>query len=381
MPQPPPIPVSEFTQERSARLERMLDELDDHIADISSNPVEMTSELIAEPATRPLPRVAAAFFGSPWCIESGKFYALCDLVERRAELGLLMAFDAPPRVGLEMSALGPSPRNGRSAGGKVALIRIHGVMANRVGSVENASSRSVTSEMVQMQLRTVAGDPAFGSIILDIDSPGGTVAGIPELADLVWQIGQSGKKVVAVAASTAASAAYWVGSQATEFYAAPSGNVGSIGVMMMHVDQSEELARKGIKRTLISAGKFKGEGVMELSDEAMAYAQRMVDRTYDSFVSAVARGRHVDKRVVISDFGQGRVVTAEDAVGMGMIDGVATLAQVIESELEGLSGSSGGSAIAQSDGFAAHLSGPVAEDEDEMSELRARFARMAVRAL
>jgi len=129
----------------------------------------------------------------------------------------------------------------------------------------------------------------------------------------------------------AASAAYWIGSQATKFYVTPSGEVGSIGVWSMHVDYSRANEQDGIAVTFVSAGEHKVEGNPHepLSDEARAEMQRSVDETYREFVAAVARGRNVTPAKVLADFGNGRMLTARAAVQAGMADAVKPFEAVL----------------------------------------------------
>jgi ClpP class serine protease len=129
----------------------------------------------------------------------------------------------------------------------------------------------------------------------------------------------------------AASAAYWIGTAADELWVAPSGQVGSIGVFAAHEDISEALKMEGITISLVSAGKYKTEGMPyePLSAEARASMQRMVDDFHTMFVAAVARNRGVATSTVKNGFGEARMILAQDAVRAGMADGVATLDQTV----------------------------------------------------
>jgi signal peptide peptidase SppA len=169
-----------------------------------------------------------------------------------------------------------------------------------------------------------------GTILLDIDSPGGSVAGLAEVAAEILAARDS-RKVIAVADSLAASAAYWLGSQASEFIVTPSGQVGSIGIITTHEDVSGMMESAGVKITAITAGKYKGEGspFAPLNEEAIAALQKRVDDYYGMFVNAVAKGRNVTAEAVRSGFGEGRVVGAKEAVKLGMADRVATIDNVL----------------------------------------------------
>jgi ClpP class serine protease len=128
-----------------------------------------------------------------------------------------------------------------------------------------------------------------------------------------------------------ASAAYYIGSSASEIVVTPSGLIGAIGVYSMHEDHSQELADSGIKVSLIAAGKYKFEDnpFIPLTDEARAAIQERVDAYYALFTRDVAKGRGVSIDAVRNGFGEGRVVDAKQAVALGMADRIATLDEVI----------------------------------------------------
>lgn len=208
--------------------------------------------------------------------------------------------------------------------GRLALIPIYGAISQR-GYWWSATS----TIQVGAELRDALNDPQVESIIFDVDSPGGTIAGVMELSDAIFK-SRERKPSYAIANSLAASALYWITSAATRFYAAPSAEVGSIGVFSLHVDFSESNKKLGVAPTYITAPKFKVEGNPDepLSTEARATIQASVDDAYSDFVRQVARNRSVSTSTVESNFGQGRVVGARDALAAGMIDGIRTLEHV-----------------------------------------------------
>jgi hypothetical protein len=154
-----------------------------------------------------------------------------------------------------------------------------------------------------------------------------------------------------------ASAAYYLSCQATEVVVSPSSLTGSIGVYSAHEDYSAADEKAGVKVTLISAGKYKTEGNMyePLSDDARSAMQGLVDSFYGKFVKAVARGRGVSQSAVRDGFGQGRVVTAEDAVKFKLADRVDTLDEVLAGY--GVKTSAGGSSASAT---AVHVAVPSA---------------------
>ncbi len=174
-------------------------------------------------------------------------------------------------------------------------------------------------------------DPNVAAIVINVDSPGGTVSGVPELAAQI-NAARGTKPIVAVANGMAASAAYWLASQADEIVVTPSGEVGSIGVFCAHFDESGALEQAGVKPTLISAGKYKVEGnpFGPLTDEALASIQSRVDDLYAMFTSDVAKARAMPvDRVRGRAFGEGRMLGAKRSVNSGMADRVGTLSETI----------------------------------------------------
>jgi signal peptide peptidase SppA len=248
--------------------------------------------------------------------------------------------------------------------GDVAIIGVYGVLTQR-GGIDDLSTPTTSSARLASTIRQAAADPSISAIVLDVDSPGGQVYGIEELGNAIYEA-RSAKPIAAVANSLAASAAYWAASQASEFYAAPGAEVGSVGVYTMHVDYSEALKKEGIAVSYISAGRFKLEGNphMPLDDAARAAVQITIDGYYDSFVRAVARGRGTSLKAVRDGMGEGRVLLGDAAKRERMIDGTATLAEVV-SRMAAKTKRGGGSALSQS----APSALARAQREVEISEL------------
>jgi signal peptide peptidase SppA len=218
-----------------------------------------------------------------------------------------------------------------NAGAGIAVLPLYGVVTQRGNMVDDISGPGSTStQKFTSALRQVLADDTVGQILIDIDSPGGSVYGVAELATEIVKA-RAQKPVVAVANSLAASAAYWIGCSAGEFYVTPGGEVGSIGVWQAHFDYSKALEEEGVKPTLISAGKFKVEGnpYVPLDPEAQAFMQSRVDDYYNAFIKAVAKGRGVSVADVRDGMGEGRVLGADAALAAKMVDGVATFDDVL----------------------------------------------------
>jgi capsid assembly protease len=218
-------------------------------------------------------------------------------------------------------------------GAGVTIIPLQGVISHRISGVSGASQpQGASSEQVGVWFDCAMNNPDIGTIVLDINSPGGAVAGTPELTNKI-HAARGSKRVIAVANANAASAAYWIGSAASEFYVTPSGRLGSIGVLAIHQDISQKLANEGVKTSFIYAGERKvmGNAAEPLPDEARALMQAEIDGLYGAFVDAVARNRGVGSALVKQEFGKGGMMNAQDAFTAGMVDGILSLDQVIAS--------------------------------------------------
>lgn len=211
------------------------------------------------------------------------------------------------------------------ASGSVAVVPIR-------GSIEHHRSwwADTSVDDIGATIGGLVADDKIGAIVLAWDSPGGNVEGVPELADSIR--GYRGTKpIYSISDAEQFSAAYWLGSAASKSFVTPSGAVGSIGVWTMHIDSSKQMETAGLDITMISAGKYKVEGhpFEPLGDEARASIQADVDQYYDMFVDSVARNRNRRTNTVREGFGQGRTVMAPQAAESGMVDGVATLSELL----------------------------------------------------
>lgn len=271
--------------------------------------------------------VRRLFRETAWAIEPAALELMIEIVERRIE-GQEPSDEAKAAA---IAAARGAATPAASSQGSIAVLPVRGILTHRMGQMVDVSTPGTPAEAIQTAFTQLARDPHVAAIVLDVDSPGGSVHGIQELGDAI-HAARGSKPIVAVANARAGSAAYWIASQADQLVVTPSGEVGSIGVFTAHDDLSKAAEQKGMKRTYISAGRFKTEGNPHepLSDEARAAIQSRVDRHYDTFVRAVARGRGVSLSAVRDGFGEGRMVGAAEAVRLGMADRVETIQGTIE---------------------------------------------------
>ncbi len=213
--------------------------------------------------------------------------------------------------------------------GAVAVIPIRGVITARPSFFE-LYGLATSVATIAGRLREALAAAEVKAVVLDIDSPGGGTAGVGELAEEI-RAARETKPIIAHANHLAASAAYWIGAAANQLEAAPSALVGSVGVYILHIDQSGMLEQLGIKPTFVSAGRHKVDGnpFEPLGEDARADMQAMVDEVYGQFVDAVAAGRGVSAAEVRADYGQGRVLTASQARKAGMIDVIRPIEQTL----------------------------------------------------
>jgi signal peptide peptidase SppA len=215
-----------------------------------------------------------------------------------------------------------------SSGSRIAVLPLLGILAQRNNPMDLAGDTSL--EAFGAVFNQLLKDSSVSSIVLDVDSPGGSVYGVDELAAQIFAA-RGQKRIVAIANSLAASAAYWIATAASEIACTPSGEVGSIGIVAMHEDWSRAETAAGVGVSLISAGKYKTEGTEHapLDGTARAALQDRANAYHRMFVRAVARNRGVGFADVHDGFGEGRTVGAADALKMGMVDQVETMDELL----------------------------------------------------
>jgi signal peptide peptidase SppA len=242
------------------------------------------------------------------------YEAMLEIVERRCE-GRDMTAEERERFEAARRVARP-----QASPGAVAVIPVHGILAHRM-DLFTETSGGTSYESLAEQLSAAVSAPGVATILLDINSPGGEVYGLEEFASQIVEA-RKAKPVVAIANAQAASAAYWIASQADEFVVTPSGEVGSVGIISMHVDYSKYLENEGIKPTYLTTATHKAEfnPAEPLGEDSRAYALREMQTYHDKFVHAVASGRKVARKRVEEQFGKGRMVTSERAVELGMAD-------------------------------------------------------------
>lgn len=207
--------------------------------------------------------------------------------------------------------------------GDIGVITIAGSLVNNDSWINKYVGRTGYPE-IRAALIHAASDPAVKTILLDVQSGGGHVAGVSDTADLITTIDKKVKPIHTYSDSMMASAAYWLGSNGRTVSIGKVAEVGSIGVLVVHQENSKMLAEYGITTTVIRSGKYKALGLSseKLSELGKEVIQAQVDKIDGMFVESVAKARGVTADKVEKDMAGGRVFLGEDAVAAGLVDSV-----------------------------------------------------------
>jgi signal peptide peptidase SppA len=217
-----------------------------------------------------------------------------------------------------------APQSIMSVADGVATISITGPLLPTTDEFDRVMLGATSLDEVRSTVESAAADPAVTSIVLNIDSPGGTVRGTPEAADAIYEASKV-KPVRAHTSGTMASAAYWLGSQATSVSMTRSASVGSIGVMVPHIDQSKRAEMLGVKVELFTTGKFKAAGFpgTSLTESQRELIQERIDQVFGEFKSAVTRqGRKIPAEAM-----QGQTFYGPQAESLGLATVVRSASQ------------------------------------------------------
>ena len=278
-------------------------------------------------------RIRSTFLAHPWAILDEKLDALIAVVER-FEAGAHLTAE---EVAVILHQAGPAPQP--STGQGVAVIPVYGVLSARMNLLTETSG-GTSYEQLASRVREAMADETVGSIIYDVDSPGGSVNGAGETASEILSY-RGRKPMTAVANHTMASAAYWLMASADEIVVAPSSLVGSVGVIGVHENVAGALEKTGVAVEILKAGAHKGEGhpYGPLSEDARGHLMSMLATHYQAFVGhvAAARGMAVSAEDIETETacGGGRGYLGHEAVSRGLADRVGTLRDVVREARSG----------------------------------------------
>lgn len=212
--------------------------------------------------------------------------------------------------------------------GGVAVLSVSGVITNKANLFSKVSGMA-SAQQLTAQVSSMRADPRVRGVVLDFDTPGGSVFGIPALASEIRALAEE-KPTVSVSTGMMASAGYWTGSAANAVYiSGETDYVGSIGVVATHSYNPRDT---GSKVTEITAGRYKrmASDNAPLTEEGRAYIQAQVDEIYRAFVDAVAQSRKVSAEQVIERMADGRIFVGQQAIDAGLADGIATVETMVD---------------------------------------------------
>lgn len=263
---------------------------------------------------------------SPWAIQREKLQEIREIYTRH------LRGDKIDIAGLEAKAGVPfdNAPSGYEVIDGVAVVGLQGVIAKKMNLFTKISG-GVSTELFARDVKEAREDPNVRAIIILGDTPGGTVDGTSDAAAEVFKT-RGVKPIVTLADGLLASAGVWIGTAADKVYITnETVNVGSIGVLVEHVDYSEQQARDGAKVTEVYAGKYKRITSQNspLSKDGKQYLQDRVDYLYSIFVDTVAKHRGASYEQVLDNMADGRIFIGEQAIEAGLVDGVSTLDALI----------------------------------------------------
>lgn len=272
-----------------------------------------------------------SILNSPLIIKESSFYGIVDIYNK---------YRTGPKIEMQKpgkkSALSQEKENNKDSkpyqiiNGK-AVIKIDGVLMKNPGAFLKMCFGVNDLVEIGENIKQAGIDRDVNMVSLKIDSPGGTVDGTEDTANIVREVAKI-KPVIAYVDGMMASGAYWIGSAAHEiFISGKTAELGSIGVATYHVDKSEFYNREGIKFTDIYSGKYKRmvTETKPLSEEGKEYIQDHVDEIYKIFVDNVAENRGVSTEKVLSDMADGKIFLGENAISAGLADGVMPFDDVL----------------------------------------------------
>jgi len=280
-------------------------------------------------------RISSRLFNAPLMLRPEKAEMLCAALVDRLGIQKLDSVDGRSLGAAQLRQLAmdddyyfAKPKTARdmySVESRVARICIDGTLVHKLGGVEPYSG-SVGYDCLQKIIADAQANKEVGALLLDIDSPGGEVAGCFAFARKLGSMGArgGGKPIVAFANEMACSAAYAIAAQCDAVMTTETGQVGSIGVWTMLVDMTKGLSKNGIEVTMVRAGDRKARGgPYEHADKAtFEKLQAWVDETWDIFAGVVSDTRPISKQAVLNL--EGDWFTGNDALGLGLVDAVDT---------------------------------------------------------
>jgi protease-4 len=210
---------------------------------------------------------------------------------------------------------------------KVAVISLNGpIQSESSGFLFGGSV--ISPQFVRNQLEKAKNDVAVKAIVLQIESPGGSVAACQEILNEIERVE---KPIVVSFGTVAASGGYYISTKADKIVALPGTLTGSIGVISEMPNLKGLYQKLGIEMGVFIAGKHKDmyAGLRELTPEEKVIMQEMTDQLYDQFVQVVVNGRGMSEEKV-RDLATGQLYTGVQAKELGLVDELGGLNKAID---------------------------------------------------
>ncbi len=268
-----------------------------------------------------LTHIASMIFNTPLLISPSKLEAILSVIGPRLNL------DINPDAAIDFSVPKRYRTDSENIDG-IGMVPIYGTLVHRNLGLD-ALSGLTSYEDVRSWFGEAVNSNQVKSILLDIDSFGGEIGGLFGLVDDIYQA-RSIKPIYAMVNESAYSAAYAIASAATAVFIPPTGGVGSIGVVMVHIDQSAKDQKEGLKYNIIYSGERKKDFTSHepLPDEVFGSAQTMVDDMRTIFIESVARNRGISAQIIRDT--EAGIYQGQAAVDIGLADDVMSYSQLIE---------------------------------------------------
>lgn len=210
---------------------------------------------------------------------------------------------------------------------QTAVIPIFGPIFPRASFFYDISG-ATSVEVIAKDFISAIENPSVGSILFNIDSPGGEVTGISELSNMIFEA-RDKKPITAYVMGFGASAAYFIASAAEEVVLDATAEVGSIGVVAVYEDDKGKKEKQGIRDIEFVSSQSPNKRPNLDTEGGRAQIQARIDRIADVFIESVARNRIVSRETVLKDFGQGGLFVGKDAVSAGLADRLGSLEGVL----------------------------------------------------
>ncbi len=219
---------------------------------------------------------------------------------------------------------------------KILVISVKGVISGTPQSEGLFEAPRSMAEEIEEQLRAAEKDPRVKAVILQVNSPGGEITTTDTIYNsLVRFKKKTGKKIVAVLGSIAASGGYYIAVSADRIIAHPTTMTGSIGVIMTLLNVEGLFKKIGLKEMVFKSGRLKdmGSPFRGMTEEEKKLFSGMIREMYERFVEVVSKGRKMNKEAV-ERIADGRVMTARQAVETGLVDSVGYFEDAVKAAME-----------------------------------------------